>query len=475
MSTRNSGSIRKRMLSVFLSIVLMILLLSLWYVFGFEYSVGVLNGVIDAQNVRSAYSSTLQALRRDLDYGDDVESALAGHAEALKAYAAKMYAAYPYRAVYDLLAITDRFEGQVQAHREAPEGIYDSISQMELVFAGLSDVVEHADTAGRERIKTYRISAIQAFVAIAAGCALMCVVIIKGFSDSIVQPIEQMATAAKRVSGSDYDAAMLPDSPRADEIGYLFSAFNRMVREIQAQIETVRLNADLKQQLQAQQISAIRQLQLLNEAELNMLQSQVNPHFLFNCMSLIRQTAYLEQAKETGEITEVFSEMLRYGLYRLNQIVTIRDEIGDAKNYCFLMEKRFGDRIRYHISAEEACLSEKIPCRVLQPLIENAYKHGLENVTEDGVLNVSVSSMDGRILVRVEDNGRGMRPDQLRQIEESISSDEISADSKRHIGLANVIKRMLLFCNGDLRYRIVSTPNESTIVAFSFPPLSEWR
>jgi hypothetical protein len=61
----------------------------------------------------------------------------------------------------DLLAITDRFEGQVQAHREAPEGIYDSISQMELVFAGLSDVVEHADTAGRERIKTYRISAIK--------------------------------------------------------------------------------------------------------------------------------------------------------------------------------------------------------------------------------------------------------------------------------------------------------------------------
>lgn len=478
----NNTSIRRRMMLIFLSVILMIILLSLWYVFWLEYSVRGLNAVIDGQNVRAAYGSAIQSLRQNLTYGENVQNELTGRVEALRGDAAAMYAAYPYRAVYDLCAITDTLASQVREHLEKPEGhdeerwaaeIYDSISQVELVYAGLSEVVEHADRNNRERIKDYRVSALQAFAAIVAGCTLLCLSIVKRFSESIVRPIEQMAAAAKKVSQSDYNAAALPDSQRNDEIGYLFAAFNGMVRRIQVQIEAVRRNAELEQQLHEERISAIQRMQLLNEAELNMLQSQVNPHFLFNCMSLIRQTAYLERAKETGEITEALSDMLRYGLYRLSQVVTVRDEISDVKNFCFLMEKRFGDRIRYNVAVEETCMDEKIPCRALQPLVENSYRHGMDNVMENGYISVSVSSVDGRVLVRVEDNGCGIQPDQLRQIEESIADGGIRFDRQRGIGLANVLKRMLLFYRGDFQYSITSIANESTSVAFSFPSTFE--
>ena len=156
--------------------------------------------------------------------------------------------------------------------------------------------------------------------------------------------------------------------------------------------------------------------------------------------------------------------MLRYGLYKLSQTVTIREEIDDLNNYCFLMDKRFGDRIRSSVSVQDVCMDARVPCRILQPLVENAYKHGMGSVMENGWIGITIQRIDKRVHIVVEDNGSGFDDAQLYKI-----SDGKQKGEEQGIGLINVIKRMRLFYKDDFQSEINSIPYESTTIAFEFP------
>nr|6SWJ_A Chain A, Histidine kinase [Geobacillus stearothermophilus]6SWK_A Chain A, Histidine kinase [Geobacillus stearothermophilus] len=180
-------------------------------------------------------------------------------------------------------------------------------------------------------------------------------------------------------------------------------------------------------------------------------QSQINPHFLFNTLNTVAKMAYLEDAQQTSRLIEAVAAILRYNLGDLQRTVTLADEVRIAREYFFIQQTRFFDRIKFSLEAEPSCLDQPIPPLTLQPLIENAFIHGIETYEQGAELSVSVFAENGRVVVEVRDNGVGMDEQVKAELEALIRGEEPRTrreQGRGHstgIGLHNVIRRLQLF------------------------------
>lgn len=130
----------------------------------------------------------------------------------------------------------------------------------------------------------------------------------------------------------------------------------------------------------------------------------------------------------------------------MDTTVTLQDEINNVKTYMYILKTRFGDRVDFKVEVDEKVLDVEMPCTIIQPVVENAFIHGLEDVEEGGFIKLTVKRDDDKVLIEVVDNGRGMSKEKVKAI--------LSADyedlSKKHvtgIGLHNIINRLRLFYN----------------------------
>ena len=257
-------------------------------------------------------------------------------------------------------------------------------------------------------------------------------------SGGITMPIRRLSNAAKEIANGKFDGGDMQHTSN-DELKLLTETFNTMRGNIRVLVSEIQQKSKLDT--------------LLKELELKSLQSQVNPHFLFNVLNTVSKTAYLEEATQTSRLIESVSTLLRYNLSDLNRPSTIRDEMKIVKEYFYIQQARFFDRIDFQIEADERCLDREIPCLILQPLIENAFIHGVESYEQGGKLQLKISSQGDRIVIEVSDNGVGMDEhikEQLIQYIEGIEVDEFvhHPQGKGHstgIGVKNVIKRLQLF------------------------------
>ena len=142
----------------------------------------------------------------------------------------------------------------------------------------------------------------------------------------------------------------------------------------------------------------------LRKMEVSSLEAQVNPHFLFNTLNTITAIATLEGAASVPEVTGALSDLLRYSLGKGNKTVTLQDEIECAQKYLFIQKTRFGERLRYTFQIEPQLLSIPMPRMTLQPLIENAVKHGLEPKREGGIVRVESFSQGEWVVIKVTDD-----------------------------------------------------------------------
>ena len=236
-----------------------------------------------------------------------------------------------------------------------------------------------------------------------------------------------------------------------DEIGELGAAFNNMTENLE----------DTVNRLAQQEVKAIK-------AEYTALQSQVNPHFLFNVLESINSMAKLKG--ETG-ISKTVS--LLAGLFRKNIRVdgdqfTLKEEVDYTRDYLHLYQDLLGGRFSVAWDTDEQLMRTNIPKFLLQPLIENAIKHGLENVEDDGLIMISIQlSPDHRcILLEVSDNGAGMDTVQLGKLRAEIDQDYAK---ERHIGLAGTYKRLKLLYGNSAQLEVDSTLGIGTSVLVTIP------
>lgn len=290
---------------------------------------------------------------------------------------------------------------------------------------------------------------------------------------SVTRPIGLLVKHVKRFMAGDYDA---PDIKGGGaEIAILFNAFHQMATSLKFYFREMQEKAQLQQQLLERENENLRIHTLLRETELRALQSQMNPHFLFNTLSIINKMAYIEGAAQTSELLESTTELLRYNVSNSNKVSDLHAEIDSIRNYLYIQQKRCGDRIQFDLSVAPDLPNLKMPALIIQPLIENAVIHGVGDLVKGGRVKISARAAQRFVKVSIEDNGPGIDSE---IVENMMSLDGAAAESgvadgngaaRSGIGIANVKRRLEMFFGGKGFLIMESSPGCGTVVTLNLP------
>jgi two-component system LytT family sensor kinase len=208
-----------------------------------------------------------------------------------------------------------------------------------------------------------------------------------------------------------------------------------------------------------EQIASARLEQALREADFKLLQSQINPHFLFNTLNTIAQMAYIDGAERVAGLVWSLSDLLRFTLRKTEELIPLREELKMLDNYLHIQQSRFGDRLRVTFDIQPGLEETLIPCMLLQPLVENAIVHGFELSGGEGSILLTVRSEGGSLLCRVADNGLGFDPAAE------------PAGKSGGIGLGSVKNRLQYYYKDQYQFAIHSEKGRGTTVELTFPAI----
>lgn len=248
--------------------------------------------------------------------------------------------------------------------------------------------------------------------------------------------------------------------------------------ESSSSIELIELNQTYNQMVEKTNhlIQEVYEKELLrSRTELKALQAQIDPHFLYNTLNAFYWSLEEKGEDELGELVIAMSELFRYtiGKGKSDDWVTIRDELNHIERYLQLMKMRLGDRLIWDISIPIDLRDVRMPKLVIQPLVENAIMHGIENIRTQGIISIKVEEIEDstNIRVTIEDNGSGMEAETLHDLKRVIENDGVSSFRKVGIALTNVNKRLQLYYEGfNLSgIQLYSEPGKGTIVTFEIP------
>lgn len=283
-------------------------------------------------------------------------------------------------------------------------------------------------------------------------------VLMRFINRSFTQRIEELDEVF-----SDIDVDELKQVPKIsgrDEISALMMSYNRMAQRMNELIQT-----SYKNRLKSQEMDIARQ-----KAELLVLRSQINPHFLFNALESIRMHSVIKKEFETANMVQKLALMERQNVELGNDFVLIRDEIGFIEAYMELQKYRFGERLSYDINVDEDCMDYWLPKLTLVTFVENACVHGMENKTAASWVFVRIYKENDELVMEIEDTGRGMSEEKCRQFMEEMSNVKIDMlKEKRHVGILNVALRLRLATDNKARFEMSSEIGVGTMVIISIP------
>lgn len=264
-------------------------------------------------------------------------------------------------------------------------------------------------------------------------------------SSLIASPIDNMITQIKSISSGKSNS--LVSQSIYTEFEELTNAFNNMLDQLEINYS----------EIYEKQV-------LLKSAEIKALQSQMDPHFLFNVLDSIAWKAEISDNDEIYQMVVSLAEIMRINiLSKESEFISLEQELKYIRFYVHLQQTRFEDKFQISVEADESLLQCKIPCFSIQPLVENAIIHGLEPKKGPGNLDVSITDEDGCIKIIVEDNGVGF------DVEPSLETIKPSGGERTHIGLKNLNRRLALLYGNECKLHISSTPNISTRISYTIP------
>lgn len=207
----------------------------------------------------------------------------------------------------------------------------------------------------------------------------------------------------------------------------------------------------------------------LRMAEFKNLQDQIKPHFLFNTLNTIRGLIILNENEKALDTLYSLSGLLRYNFSNREDLITLGDEMNYVNNYLSIQKARFGEKLQVIIDMEPELLDLPLPCLTLQPLVENACNHGLENSEEGGLISITARKTGTDMEISVTDNGPGFPEDVLQQLNSYFRGEASgvqavhSPGSGASIGLRNVHRRLQLYFSGSYGLNITSRPGCSRV------------
>ena len=277
----------------------------------------------------------------------------------------------------------------------------------------------------------------------------------------ITRPIDKLISNINRIKGGTFQIKSIESDSM--EIRILLNAFDEMAHKIRNQIEMIQEKSIIEKQLIEQENENLKITKLLTETRLNALQGQMNPHFLFNTLSMISKQAYLEGAERTSGLMVSTAELLRYSLDMSTRTATLEQELQCIRYYFEIQQRRIGKRVRLSLDIPETIPEIKLPGMILQPLLENCFVHGIKDKIEDAVISLTVRESQKTLDIIIEDNGRGIEEEQLIRINRG---DEFPSDS---IGISNVRERLQLYFKNTYTLHMESTVGDGTRITLQLP------
>ncbi len=297
--------------------------------------------------------------------------------------------------------------------------------------------------------------------------AIISVLLTWQISSSITRPVAKLVAASGDVSQGDWSTRVVPIKAR-NEMRLLGSAFNEMLDKIQVQMEQLHKAREREQVDLRENLERHRTESLLKEAQLKTLQARIHPHFLFNTLNIIIQSAYLEDSRKTAEITEAFASLMRFNLEHFDGVVRLKEEFENLTDYIFLQRIRFENRIVISCVLDDELEQEKLPGLLLQPLVENAISHGMGEIARAGQIHISAISQGDHYTLVVKDNGIGMTSESL-EIARKYAEGDFPREYGNNIGIRNVLERVLLYSDGNAQIELESERGRGTEISITLP------
>ena len=273
-------------------------------------------------------------------------------------------------------------------------------------------------------------------------------------SNNVSRPITRLAGYARRVAEGDYSIDICLEQENL-EFKQLYESFEVMVENTRLYLESLKEKQKLENELAQQQIMSLEKDNLLQEAELHALHAQMNPHFIFNTINIGAKIAMLSGDEVVCEYLENAADVFRYNLAGLDN-ATLEEELGNVEAYMKLLTTRFGPRLKFDVQVDEtvALKGVTLPRMTLQPLVENAFVHGVNLIEEGGQILLKISSDKDDTIVVIANTG----PEFPKEKIEALYTEEFQ-EHRGHlsgIGLKNVYRRLQIVCRCQRPVEIVS-------------------
>lgn len=328
-------------------------------------------------------------------------------------------------------------------------------SDIQQVFHNRYDITE-IESSGRSTIlllTSRRVLFQQLFMNYAAilGIGLLLIVILlvglnrlfKRYSQQV-----QLILEATRAIGDGNLKERIDTNQVQEELNDIASAINFMVDSLDQYIHDI-YTLEIKQR----------------DAHMRALQSQINPHFLYNTLEYIRMYALSRQQEELADVVYAFSTLLRNNINQ-EKTTTLAEEISFCEKYVYLYQMRYPDQFAYKFEIEETIADVEIPKFIIQPLVENYFVHGIDYQRQDNAIKVHAYREGEKIIVAVVDNGKGITANRLEEIRERLNQTEI--ETEQSIGLRNVHERLQRFFGESYGLTIEGKEGEGTTIRLSF-------
>lgn len=291
--------------------------------------------------------------------------------------------------------------------------------------------------------------------------------------EAVATPVLKLSQEARRIGQSDFSGEDIKIENQ-DEIGELVRIFNGMKHATEENIKTMQENHHMTELLQQEKMENMEMEKRLETNRLELLKSQINPHFLFNTLNMIGSMAELEDAETTVKMTHSLAQLFRYNLSTKDQIVPIESELKIAENYMYLQKMRFGNRIQYEVDFPEDTENILIPSFTMQPLVENAIVHGISKKEEGGKVSVSIRRKAENIVeITISDNGLGIKKDILEALLKRLHDPEENRTARIGIGLGNIYRRIKILYHDKGDLSIESKEGEGTCIVLIIPQESK--
>lgn len=290
-----------------------------------------------------------------------------------------------------------------------------------------------------------------------AWLTLLLVGIILTFIDTLVfrnftEPIYRLLYTMEKFGTGSYKVRAKEKG--VGELKNLIKHFNVMADKLEEQMEEIRRNEQEKQRM-----------------EKKLLQSQINPHFLYNTLDSIIWMIRSEEYDGAGEMVSLLAKFFRISLSQGKDMIPLKKELEHATSYLAIQNIRFKDKFEFQVNADPNLLNYLCPKLSIQPLLENAIYHGMEGMYEDGEIEIRIYEKEGAIKIEVADNGPGMTAEKLDYI---MHNKVISSKRGSGIGVRNVNERIQLIYGKNYGITIASELDEGTVATITIPKMEEF-